>query len=134
MTRQQRYELTASDGTPSERIAKRAKLYSQPMVSTLDRAVELLGIPEGELARRVTAAGLEPFALHASGAPLPVEAAHRVGGRAAIMTWPVGPRAVAGDGLAARGGRQRASTVTRPRGLLSAPGQPFAASRPGPVA
>jgi hypothetical protein len=134
MTRQQRYELTASDGTPSERIAKRAKLYSQPMVSTLDRAVELLGIPEGELARRVTAAGLEPFALHASGAPLPVEAAHRVGGRAAIMTWPVGPRAVAGDGLPAQG-RPAAGVNRHPTtGLLSAPGQPFAASRPGPVA
>jgi hypothetical protein len=64
-----RYELTADDGTPSERIAKRAKLYSQPRVSTLDRAAELLGIPEGELARRVAAAGLEPFASHASGAP-----------------------------------------------------------------
>jgi hypothetical protein len=64
-----RYELTADDGTPSERIAKRAKLYAQPRVSTLDRAAELLGIPEGELARRVAAAGLEPFAPHASGAP-----------------------------------------------------------------
>jgi hypothetical protein len=63
-----RYELTAADGTPAERIAKRAKLYAQPRVATLDRAAELLGVPEGELARRVAAAGLEPFAPHASGA------------------------------------------------------------------
>jgi hypothetical protein len=37
-------------------------------VATIDKASELLGIPKGELAARVAAAGLEPFALHASGA------------------------------------------------------------------
>jgi hypothetical protein len=69
MTVRRRYELTAADGRPSERIAKRAKLYAQPRVATLARASELLGINQAELARRVAAAGLEPFAPHASGAP-----------------------------------------------------------------
>jgi hypothetical protein len=69
MSGQRRYELTAADGRPSEREAKRRKLYAQPRVATLDRASELLGIDPGELARRVAAAGLEPFAPHASGAP-----------------------------------------------------------------
>jgi hypothetical protein len=69
MPKNRRYDLTASDGTPSERIAKRAKLYAQPRVATLDRAAEMLDIPEEELARRVAAAGLEPFASHANGQP-----------------------------------------------------------------
>jgi hypothetical protein len=69
MSGPRRYELTAADGTPAERIRKRAKLYAQPRVATITRASELLGIPEGELAARVAAAGLEPFAPHASGAP-----------------------------------------------------------------
>ena len=69
MSRQQRYELTASDGSPSEREGIRRKRYGQPRVATIDKASELLAIPEGELAARVAAAGLEPFASHASGAP-----------------------------------------------------------------
>ena len=64
----QRYELSAADGSPSEREGIRRKLYGQPRVATIDKASELLGIAEGELAARV-AAGLESFALHASGAP-----------------------------------------------------------------
>ena len=69
MAKGSRYELTAADGTPAERIAKRSKLYAQPRVVTIARASELLDISEGELARAVTAAGLEPFAPHANGQP-----------------------------------------------------------------
>jgi hypothetical protein len=64
-----RYELSAADGSPSQRIAKRAKPYAQPRVATVQRASELLGIPEGELAARVAAAGLEVFAANANGHP-----------------------------------------------------------------
>jgi hypothetical protein len=69
MATRSRYELTASDGTPSERIAKRSKLYAQPRVATVEHAAQLLGLDQGELAAKVAAAGLPVFALHASGAP-----------------------------------------------------------------
>jgi hypothetical protein len=45
MAKPSRYELKARDGTLSERIAKRSKLYTQPRVATIARASELLGVP-----------------------------------------------------------------------------------------
>lgn len=69
MPRHRRYELSAADGTPSEREGIRRKLYAQPRVATIGRAAELLGISQGDLAALVAEAELEPFAVHANGEP-----------------------------------------------------------------